>query len=57
MEAASRDVVYSFFEICYPVEEEEWRIWEVLRSMRRGSVEQVNTHGDLRTRAVVKASV
>ena len=59
MEAASRDVVYSFFEVCYPVEEEEKRrtlgAW---RSRRRGSVERVmNTHRDLRTQAVVRASV
>lgn len=54
MEEAGRGVVYSSFEVGYPVEEEERRTSEVTSSMRKGSVEQVNTHRDLRSRAVVK---
>jgi len=57
MEEASRGVVWSSFEGDYPVEEEERPISEVTSSTRRGSVGQVNTHRDSRTRAVVKASM
>ena len=51
------DAVSSFSVVCFPVEEEERRIWEVLRSMRRGIVEQMSTHRDRSVQAVVKASM
>ena len=54
MEEAAHDAVYSSFVVCYPEEQEERRILGVKNSMRRGSVEQVNTHMDLRIRAAEK---
>ena len=44
---ASLCVECSFCAVYYPVEEEERPISEAMSSMRRGSVEQVNTHMDL----------
>lgn len=57
MEGVGLGVECSSFVVRYPVEEEERLISEAKSSMRRGSVGQVNTHRDLRTRAVVKASM
>ncbi len=54
-EEASHGVVSSSFEEDCPVKEEERRTSGVGSRTRRESVEQVNTHRDLRTRAVVKA--
>ena len=55
--AVSRDGAYSFSELGSPVKEEGRRTWEVLRSKRRESVALVNTHKDLRIRAVVQVSM
>ena len=58
MEGASRDVVCSFLVARCLDETAERRISEERKSKtRRGTVGLVNTHRDLRTRAVVTASM